>query len=337
MSTINSREIRLRSRPEKLPSAENFELVETMVPTPQPGEILVKNLYMSVDPYMRGRMRDAKSYADSFKIGEAMTGGAVGKVIASQSPDIAVGDYVNTHLGWRDHSVGPAAGVSKIDPSLAPLSAFLGTLGMPGMTAYVGLKKIAKLQSGETLFVSAASGAVGAVACQIGKNLGCRVVGSAGSHEKAAWLEKEAGVDVAINYKSVDDLESAIADACPDGIDVYFENVGGDHLVAALNLMNLFGRIALCGMIAMYNEPIPGPPNLAVAIGRQLRIQGFIVSSYWDLYPQFLKEMGEWISKGKLKWKETVAQGLEQAPDAFLGLFKGENFGKMIVKLAEDE
>jgi NADPH-dependent curcumin reductase CurA len=233
--------------------------------------------------------------------------------------------------------VGPAAGVSKIDPSLGPLSAFLGTLGMPGMTAYVGLKKIAKLQSGETLLVSAASGAVGAVACQIGKNLGCRVVGSAGSHEKATWLEKEAGVDVAINYKSVDDLESAIADACPDGIDVYFENVGGDHLVAALNLMNLFGRIALCGMIAMYNEPIPGPPNLAVAIGRQLRIQGFIVSSYWDLYPQFLKEMGEWISKGKLKWKETVVQGLEQAPDAFLGLFKGENFGKMIVKLAEDE
>lgn len=337
MSTIQSREIRLKSRPKKLPTAENFELVETTVPPPEAGEIQVKNLYMSVDPYMRGRMRDAKSYADPFQIGEAMTGGAVGKVIASRSPDFAVGDYVNTNLGWRDHSVGPTTGVSKIDPSKGPLSAFLGTLGMPGMTAYVGLNQIAKLQPGETLFVSAAAGAVGAVACQIGKNLGCRVVGSVGSNEKADWLKEEAGVDVAINYKTVDHLESRIAEACPDGIDVYFENVGGEHLVAALNLMNRFGRIALCGMIAMYNEPIPGPRNLAVAIGQQLRIQGFIVYSHWDLYPQFLNEMGDWIAKGKLKWKETVVQDLEKAPDAFIGLFKGENTGKMVVQLAEDE
>ncbi len=336
MSVQHSREIRLKSRPEKWPSAENFELVEGPVPEPQAGEILVKNLYMSVDPYMRGRMRGAKSYADAWQIGEVMQGGAVGEVIASQSPDFAVGDYVITGLGWREHSVSSTEGIRKIDPSLGPLSAFLGTLGMPGMTAYVGLKKIGEPKAGETLFVSAASGAVGANVCQIGKILGCRVVGSAGSDEKVAWLKEEAGVDEAINYKTVGNLEAAVAQACPDGMDVYFENVGGDHLVTALNLMNKFGRIVLCGMIAMYNEPLPGPPNLGIAIGQHLRLQGFIVSTYWDLYPQFLKDMGQWIGEGKLKWKETVVEGLEKAPEAFIGLFKGENFGKMVVKLADE-
>ncbi len=336
MSVQHSREIRLKSRPEKWPSAENFELVEGPVPEPQAGEILVKNLYMSVDPYMRGRMRDAKSYADAWQIGEVMQGGAVGEVIASQSPDFAVGDYVVTGLGWREHSVSSTEGIRKIDPSLGPLSAFLGTLGIPGMTAYVGLKKIGEPKAGETLFVSAASGAVGANVCQIGKILGCRVVGSAGSDEKVAWLKEEAGVDEAINYKTVGNLEAAVAQACPDGMDVYFENVGGDHLVTALNLMNKFGRIVLCGMIAMYNEPLPGPPNLGIAIGQHLRLQGFIVSTYWDLYPQFLKDMGQWIGEGKLKWKETVVEGLEKAPEAFIGLFKGENFGKMVVKLADE-
>jgi len=336
MSAQHSREIWLKSRPEKWPSAENYELVEVPVPEPQVGEIVVKNLYMSVDPYMRGRMRDAKSYADAWQIGEVMQGGAVGEVIASRSPDFAVGDYVVTGLGWREISVSSTKGIRKIDPSLGPLSAFLGTLGMPGMTAYVGLKKIGEPKAGETLFVSAASGAVGANVCQIGKILGCRVVGSAGSDEKVAWLKEEAGVDEAINYKTVGNLEAAVAQACPDGIDVYFENVGGDHLVTALNLMNKFGRIVLCGMIAMYNEPIPCPPNLGIAIGQHLRLQGFTVSTYWDLYPQFLKDMGQWIGEGKLKWKETVVEGLEKAPEAFIGLFKGANFGKMVVKLADE-
>ena len=341
MSALISREIHLKSRPEKLPSAENFELVEVPVPEPKAGEIVVKNLYMSVDPYMRGRMRDVKSYADAWQLGEVMNGGAVGKVIESQSPDFAVGDYVRTGLGWREYSLSTIKGgypkeVTKIDPSLGPLSAYVGTLGMPGMTAYVGLKKIGEPKAGETLFVSAASGAVGAIVCQIGKILGCRVVASAGSDEKVAWLKEEAGVDEAINYKTVDDLESAVAKACPDGMDVYFENVGGKHLVTALNLMNDFGRIVLCGMIAQYNESLPGPQNLGMAIGKQIRLQGFIVTTYWDMYEQFLKDMGQWISEGKLKWKETVVEGVEKAPEAFIGLFKGENFGKMVVKLADE-
>lgn len=341
MSTLTSREIQLKSRPEQLPSAENFELVEVPVPDLQAGEILVKNLFMSVDPYMRGRMRDVKSYADAWQLGEVMNGGAVGKVIASQSPDFSVGDYVCTGLGWREYSVSTIKGgypqeLRKIDPALGPLSAFIGTLGMPGMTAYTGLKKIGEPKVGETLFVSAASGAVGAIVCQIGKILGCRVVGSAGSDEKVAWLKEEAGVDEAINYKTADDLQTAVAKACPDGIDVYFENVGGEHLVTALNLMNKFGRIILCGMISMYNEPVPGPQNLGIAIGQHLRLQGFIVTTYWELYPQFLKDMGQWIGEGKIKWKETVVEGLENAPEAFIGLFRGENFGKMVVKLSDE-
>ena len=336
MSPLMSREIHLKSRPSGLPTAENFELAQVPIPELQEGEILVKNLYMSVDPYMRGRMREAKSYVAPFQLGEALSGGAVGKVVASKVAGIASGDSVSTMFGWREYSVSSTHGIHKIDPAAAPLSAFLGTMGMPGMTAYVGLKKFGEPQAAETLFVSAAAGAVGSIVCQIGKILGCRVVGSAGSDEKVAWLQEVAGVDVAFNYKKVDSLETALTKACPQGIDVYFENVGGAHLVAALNAMNPFGRIVLCGMIAGYNEGIAGPKNLSMAIGKSLRLQGFIVSNHFDLHPEFAQEMGQWIGQGRIHWKETIVQGLENAPQAFIGLFKGDNFGKMIVKLADE-
>ncbi len=337
MLNLSNREIRLKSRPENLPSAENFELAEVSVPEPKDGEVVVKNLFMSVDPYMRGRMRDMKSYSAPFEIGEALTGGCIGKIIHSKADDFKTGEYVNTMYGWREYSVSSTKGMTKVNPDLAPLSSFLGTLGMPGMTAYVGLKLIGEPKAGETLFVSAASGAVGAVACQIGKMLGCRVVGSAGSDEKVAWLKDEVGIDEAINYKKVDNLEAAMAAACPKGIDVYFENVGGAHLEAALNLMNPFGRIPFCGMIAGYNAKIPGPRNLAFVIGKCLKIQGFIVSNHADLAPQFIQDVGQWVKEGKIKSKETIVDGVENAPGAFIGLFSGDNFGKMIVKLGEDD
>ncbi|MBF0276351.1 MAG: NADP-dependent oxidoreductase [SAR324 cluster bacterium] len=335
MSNLTSREIQLKSRPQALPSVENFEFVEVTVAEPKAGEVLVKNIYMSVDPYMRGRMRSARSYAAPFEIGETLYGGCVGQIIKSKSDDFKEGDYVTTMHGWREYSVSPTKGMNKVNPDLAPLSAFLGTLGMPGMTAYVGLNNIGKPQAGETLFVSAASGAVGAVASQIGKIMGCRVIGSAGSDEKVAWLKEVAGVDAAFNYKKVGNLEDAMAEACPQGIDVYFENVGGAHLEAALNLMNRFGRIPFCGMIAGYNDKIPGPTNLALVIGKCLIIQGFIVSNHADMAPQFLKEVGSWVKEGKIKSKETIVEGIENAPAAFIGLFSGDNFGKMIVKLAD--
>lgn len=337
MSNLISREIRLKSRPDNLPSAENFELTEISVSDPKDGEVVVKNLFMSVDPYMRGRMRDMKSYAAPFEIGEALTGGCIGKIVNSKSDDFKTGDYVNTMYGWREYSVSSTKGMKKVNPDLAPLSAFLGTLGMPGMTAYVGLKNIGEPKEGETLFVSAASGAVGAVACQIGKVFGCRVVGSAGSDEKVAWLKEEAGIDEAINYKKVDDLEAVMAAACPNGIDVYFENVGGAHLEAALNLMNPFGRIPLCGMIAGYNNKIPGPRNLAFAVGKSLKLQGFIVSNHPDMAPQFFQDVEQWVKEGKIKSKETIVEGIENAHGAFIGLFSGDNFGKMIVKLGDDD
>jgi hypothetical protein len=330
-----NREIHLASRPVALPAHENFELVETPVPEPQEGQILVRNHYMSVDPYMRGRMRDTKSYVPPFQIGEPLTGGAVGEVIASKSDRIQVGDFVLHQLGWREYALLPDNAATPVDPSLGPLQSYLGVLGMPGMTAYVGLLDIGDPKPGETVFVSGAAGAVGSVVCQIAKLKGCRVVGSAGSPRKVRWLEDVAGVDRAINYKEVKSLRHALAEACPDGIDVYFENVGGEHLEAALSRMNNFGRIVVCGMISQYNaeEPEPGPPNLVLLISRRLKMQGFIVSDHMDQVAAFRQDMVRWIKEGKIKWEETVVEGIEHAPDAFIGLFKGENLGKMLVKL----
>ena len=336
MSTITSREIRLASRPVAEPTADNFALAETEVATtPQADRLLVRNLYMSVDPYMRGRMRDGRSYAAPFAVGEAMTGGAVGEVIASSHPDFAPGDTVLHNYGWREYADVHGKGATKIDPTLAPVQSFLGVLGMPGKTAYVGLLDIGQPKTGETVFVSGAAGAVGSLVCQIARLQGCRVVGSAGSAAKVAWLREKAGVDGAVNYREAKNLRKAIAAECPDGVDVYFENVGGDHLEATLSLMNDFGRIVACGMISQYNasEPAPGPRNLGLIVGRRLRIQGFIVSDHAERNAAFYRDMSAWMRDGKIRWEETIVDGIENAPDAFLGLFSGENLGKMLVKL----
>lgn len=338
MTETVSREIHLKSRPIGLPSEDNFELVSVFIPELVAGEVLVRNIYMSVDPYMRGRMRDRKSYAPSFQIGEPLTGGCVGQVIQSKEGKFQVGDYVSSMLGWREYYVSDGQGLTKIDPGIAPIQTYLGTVGMPGRTAYVGLLDIGQPQEGETVFVSAAAGAVGSVACQIAKLKGCRVVGSAGSPEKVAWLMDKARIDAAFNYKEVDDLTTKVGKHCPNGIDIYFENVGGEHLEAALTHMNTFGRIVLCGMISRYNdtEPVPGPRNLNLAVGKRLLLKGFIISDHFDRFPQFYADMETWIAQGKIKWRETIVEGIENAPRAFIDLFKGQNIGKMLVKIGPD-
>ena len=336
MTSVTSREIHLRSRPHGLPTADNFALVSVEVPAPSgPDQVLVRNRFISVDPYMRGRMRDTRSYTAPFGLDEPLTGGAVGEVVGSTSDQFAEGDFVLHMFGWREYALAEPRQLTKVDPSLAPLQSFLGVLGMPGMTAYVGLLDIGKPQPGETVFVSGAAGAVGSEVCQIAKIQGCRVVGSTGSQVKARWLEEVAGVDVAINYKETSNLRSELKKACPDGIDVYFENVGGVHLEAALQYMNNFGRIAVCGMISMYNATSaqPGPANMALMIGRRLKMQGFIVSDHLERRDDFLRDVSGWMREGKLKWEETILDGIESTPEAFIGLFHGENLGKMLVKV----
>jgi NADPH-dependent curcumin reductase CurA len=330
-----SKEIRLKSRPSGVPNAGNFELATVTLPDPGPGEVQVRNTWMTVDPYMRGRMNDVRSYAPPFQIGEAMQGGAVGEVIASNDPAFKPGDAVQSFLGWREAFTAPAATVQKLDTHGLPPQAFLGVAGMPGLTAYVGLLKIAALKDGDVVFVSAAAGAVGQVVCQIAKLKGHTVIGSAGGADKAAWL-KELGVDHVIDYKAEPDLTAALMRAAPDGIDVYFENVGGAHMEAALMAARPFGRFALCGMISQYNATDlgEGVRGLIMAVGKQLRLEGFIVSSHVDMQADFIRDMSGWIASGKVKWRETVEEGIENAPTAFLKLFKGENLGKMLVKLS---
>jgi len=337
MPEIHSREIRLASRPAGMPTEDAFDLAETTVPEPDEGEIQVRNLWMSVDPYMRGRMRALKSYIEPFAVGEPLEGECLGEVVASRHPDFAAGDVVHSMYGWREAWTAAPRNVSKVDPALAPLPAYLGVMGMPGFTAYVGLLDIAGLQAGETVFVSAAAGAVGSVACQIARLKGCRVIGSAGSPAKVAWLRDELGVDEAIDYKEVKSVASALQKAAPQGIDVYYENVGGDHLEAALQNLNDFGRIAACGMISVYNQRLPkaGPRNIIQVIAKRLTMRGFIVHDHADRLPDFHRDMGRWIRDGQVTWRQTVHEGLDRAPGAFIGLFEGENIGKMLVKLAE--
>ncbi|SDI80746.1 hypothetical protein SAMN04488540_103155 [Ferrimonas sediminum] len=333
---MNSHVITLACRPVGLPTADNFQLQSQALPALQPGQVLVKNLWMSVDPYMRGRMIDRKSYIAPFQLGEPLEGGAIGEVIESRHPDFTVGSHVSSMLGWRSHFISRGDDLTRLPDTPLPLQSFLGIMGMPGMTAWVGLNRIAALKAGDTVFVSAASGAVGSAACQIAKLAGCTVIGSTGSAGKVDQL-KQLGVDEVINYKQVDSLSDAIATAAPQGIDVYFENVGGDHLEAVLNHMNDHGRIAVCGMIAHYNdtEAQPGPANLANLIIKKLKMEGFIVFDHWEHYGEFAAQMGQWLAEGKIQSQETVYHGLEQAADAFIGLFEGKNSGKMLVKLGE--
>ena len=335
MTAKISREIRLKNRPEGLPAKSDFQLGEVTIPAISAGEILVQNMYMSVDPYMRGRMYDRKSYVPPFQIGKPLEGGCVGRVIESKNQAFKVGDYVLSMLGWREYFVSKGDGLSKIDPGVAPVQAYLGTVGMTGMTAYVGLLHVGELKEGDTVFVSAAAGAVGSVVCQIAKLKGCYVVGSAGSDEKVAWLVEEAGIDAAFNYKTTDDVIAEVGRHFPKGIDIYFENVGGVHLEAALEHMNTKGRIVMCGMISIYNDvmPPPGPVRLPFVIQKKLTMKGFIVSDHFDRLNVFSADMGKWIGEGKIKWQETIIDGIENAPEAFIGLFKGENLGKMIVKI----
>ncbi|MEM7253132.1 MAG: NADP-dependent oxidoreductase [Pseudomonadota bacterium] len=337
MSDITSREIHLASRPVGLPTESDFSLVERTLAAPAQSEVLVRNIWMSVDPYMRGRMIERKSYVPPFAIGAVLQGGAIGQVLQSNHAGFAIGDYVLSMNGWREAFLSDGRDLTKVDPALAPIQSYLGVLGMPGMTAYAGLLKIGEPKAGETVFVSAASGAVGAIVCQIAKAKDCTVIGSVGSDEKAAWL-KSVGVDRTINYRTCGDLESALRDAAPEGIDIYFENVGGDHLTAALETMNLFGRIVMCGMISGYNdtERRPGPPNLFHLIGKNLKMQGFIVTQLWDMHGAFLDDMAQWIPAGKIQWRETHLDGIENAPAAFRNLFSGDNFGKMLVRLGAD-
>jgi NADPH-dependent curcumin reductase CurA len=335
MPSLPSREIRLKQRPVGEPTPADFELAQADAREPGAGEVQVRNLYMSVDPYMRGRMWDRPSYVPPFQIGEPLQGGAVGEVVASGDETLKPGDLVMSMWGWREGFTAPAATVQKVDPHGLPPSALLGVAGMPGLTAYAGLLRIGAMKEGDTVFVSAAAGAVGSVVCQIAKIKGGTVIGSAGGTDKVAFL-KEIGVDHAIDYRATPDLNAALAEAAPKGIDIYFENVGGAHLEAAINAARPFARFPMCGMISQYNatEPVPGPSNLIQIVGKSLRMEGFIVSNHFDMQPQFLRDMAEWIGSGRLKYRETVDEGVENAPGAFLKLFKGENFGKMLVKLA---
>jgi NADPH-dependent curcumin reductase CurA len=329
-----SREIRLKTRPVGTPTADNFELATVTLPDPGPGEVQVRNSWMTVDPYMRGRMNDVKSYTPPFQIGEPMQGGAVGEIVASNDPAFKPGDLVQSFFGWREAFNAPASTVQALDTHGLPPQAFLGVAGMPGMTAWAGLLKTAALKDGDVVFVSGAAGAVGQIVCQIAKLKGNTVIGSAGGADKIAYL-KEIGVDHAIDYKAEPDLTAALMRAAPGGIDVYFDNVGGAHLEAALTAAKPFARFALCGMISQYNATDlgAGVRGLIMAIGKQLRLEGFIVSSHYNELPAFVDQMAGWIAEGKVTWRETIEDGIENAPAAFLKLFRGENLGKMLVRL----
>ena len=328
-----SREIRLVARPVGFPGEDLFEIVETAIPDPREGQLLVRNAYFSVDPYMRPRMNDVRSYVAPFTLGEAMTGGAVGRVAASRNPAFDEGEWVLHPLGWREWALSDGSGMRKIDPGVAPVSTALGVLGMPGFTAYYGLFELGRPSEGETVFVSGAAGAVGSAAGQMAKIAGCRVIGSAGSHDKLAWL-RELEFDDAFNYRERRARE-ALAEAAPGGIDIYFDNVGGEHLEAAIGAMRTNGRVVMCGSISRYNdaEPAPGPSNLFMVVTKRLRLQGYIISDHFDRFGSFYEQAQEWVRGGRLRYRETVIEGIENAPGAFLGLLRGENIGKRLVKV----
>ena len=329
-------QILLSSRPQGWVTLENFETVQTSIPEVQEGQILVRNLWLSLDPYMRGRMNDAKSYVPPFQVGEVLQGQAVAEVVESKHEKFGEGDLVTGMFGWEAYTRSNGEGIRKVERDGVPLSYYLSILGITGFTAYLGLFDVGNLQEGETVFVSAAAGAVGSAAGQIAKLKGCRVVGTAGSNEKVDFLTSELGFDAAFNYKTAS-LGQALKESCPDGIDLNFENVGGDILEAVLPRMNDFGRVAVCGMIAHYNDetPRPGPRTLPLVISKRLRLQGFIVSDHFDRMQPFVQEMSGWISEGKVKQRESVAEGIENAPEAFIGMLKGNKIGKQLVRVGE--
>ena len=336
-----NRSITLAARPEGAPGATDFKMVEGPLPRPGPGQLLSRTIYLSLDPYMRGRMNRSIGYAPTVDIGGVMVGGTVGQVVESNLDGYGPGDFILCSNGWQEYALSDGAGVRKLDPAAAPISTAVGVLGMPGHTAYVGLLDIGQPKPGETVVVSAASGAVGAVVGQIARIKGCRVVGVAGAREKCDYVTGELGFDACVSrYEEA--FPEALAAACPDGIDVYFENVGGAVFDAVLRLLNTYARVPICGRIANYNqtEPPPGPNLVPLVMGltlvRRLTIRGFIIFDHADREPDFLRDVGAWIRSGELVYKEDVVEGLEQAVPAFQGLLKGRNFGKLLVRVADD-
>nr|WP_156142431.1 NADP-dependent oxidoreductase [Rossellomorea aquimaris] len=330
-------QIQLVARPEGMPVKEDFNFKEIEVPKPSKGQVLVKTLYLSVDPYMRGRMSDAKSYVEPFQLNEALAGGAVGEVVESESGHFQKGDFVVGMLPWQEYSLADEKQVRSIDPNVAPISTHLSILGMTGLTAYFGLLDIGQPKEGETVVVSGAAGAVGSVVGQIAKIKGARVVGIAGSDEKVSYLTNTLGFDEGINYKTTDNIYATLKEACPNGIDVYFENVGGEIGDAALSLLNKHARVPVCGAISSYNKTDRdlGPRVQTRLIKSSALMKGFVVNDYNDRFKEGATELGQWLSQGKLQYEETITEGLENVTEAFLGLFQGKNIGKQLVKIAD--
>ena len=334
MSNLTNRKYTLAARPVGLPKESDFKLVEEPVPPLADGELLVSSLYLSVDPYMRGRMNDAKSYAAPVAIGGVMVGSVVGEVVESNNPKFAKGEVVQGEFGWRRYTVTDGRGARKIDPSIGPVSTAVGVLGMPGLTAYFGLLDIGQPKAGETVVVSGAAGAVGSIVGQIAKIKGCRVVGIAGTDEKVNWLTDELGFDGAFNYKTTQNYVEKLKQLCPKGIDVYFDNVGGAITDAVIPVLNVHARMAICGQISQYNleKPEQGPRWLGALIVKQARAEGFLVFQFVDKFEQGIRDMAGWIAEGKLKYKEDIVEGFENMPRAFIGMLTGDNTGKRLVK-----
>lgn len=320
-----------------MPTPDNFKFVDADMPQPKDGEVLVRALYLSVDPYMRGRMSDRPSYVPPFELNQTMGGAVVGQVVESKFADLKTGDIVMGHLLWQKYAVAPGKELQKVDPDRAPISTALGVLGMTGLTAYFGLLKITEPQAGETVVVSGAAGAVGSVVGQIAKIKGCRVVGIAGEDEKCAYLRDELGFDATINYKT-DDVPTALKAACPDGVDVYFDNVGGEISDAVLRILNHGARISICGQISMYNleKPDQGPRAQPILLTKSAKMHGFIVSDFSADFDEGREQLTQWFEAGQLQYAENIVEGFENTPDAFLGLFEGDNTGKQLVKVGEE-
>ncbi|SDK40847.1 NADP-dependent oxidoreductase [Natronorubrum texcoconense] len=332
-----TRQWQLASRPVGEPTHDNFELVTVDRPEPGPNEVLIKTLYQSVDPYMRGRMRDAESYAEPWDVGDPMQASVVGEVLESNSSRFESGDFVTGDLLWAEHIAADAGELQRVNPDHGPISTALGVLGMPGVTAYWGTTDVADPNPGDTVVVSAAAGAVGSVVGQLAKLSGARVVGTAGSEAKVDWLTEELGFDAAINYKETDDLSGAVDETCPNGVDVYFDNVGGPITDAVWPRLNVDARVAVCGQIALYNETqVPtGPRKLAKLIETRAKVEGLLVSDYQPRWGEALQRLSQFVQSGDIQYRENVVEGFENAPDAFLGLFEGENIGKQVVKVAD--
>jgi NADPH-dependent curcumin reductase CurA len=329
----------LAERPVGMPDEDTFGFEEREIPEPGPGEALVRTLYMSVDPYMRGRMRDAESYADPWEVGDPLEARVVGEVVESNGAGFEPGDTVVGNLNWADYATASGPALTAVDPDRAPLSAYLGVLGMPGNTAYFGVNEVAQLKAGDTFVITGAAGAVGSVAGQIAKLNGAHVVGFTGSDEKVQFIEDDLGFDVGINYKETDNYGAALAEAAPDGVDAYFDNVGGEITDAVFRQLNVDASVAVCGQIDQYNatELPTGPRKLALRIHSRATVEGFLVSDFSERFDQSVRQLGKWLQAGQIQYRETVTEGLENAPDAFLGLFKGDNIGKQLVKVSEYE